>query len=196
MAFWGILARAYDLGTQRVQMTNGWRALISGFLVAVTSLLLPGDAFAAKDYFNNEPKSQFDPSLVEQWKEVDTRLPAYPRDADLVSVALGPTDTLKLYIDTNSVSLADDRVLRFTLIVESSSGARNVFFDGMRCETRQFKTYAVGSSDGKFVPVKNAQWQDIPRPSRNEFRFHLFQHFVCNDMSSALAPREFLNRLR
>ncbi len=177
-------------------MTDGRKALVHGFLIAVVSFLSSSAALAAKDYFSNEPKFNFDPSLVEQWKEADVRAPAYPRDADLVAVTLGPTDTFKLYIDTKSVSLASDRVLRLTLIVESSSGTRNVFFDGMRCETRRYKTYAVGSSDGKFVPAKNAQWQDIPRPSQNGFRFHLFQHYVCNDISLAVSPREFLDRLK
>lgn len=177
-------------------MIDGRKALVSGFLFAVVSFLSFDTAVAAKDYFGNEPKFDFDPNLVQPWKEADVHAPVYPRDVDLVAVALGPTDTLKLYIDKKSVSLAGDRVLRFAFVVESSSGARNVFFDGMRCETRQYKTYAVGSAERKFVPVKDAQWRDIPRPSQNGFRFHLFQHYVCNDISSAVTPREFLDRLK
>ena len=177
-------------------MTDGRKALAYGLLIPVALFLPSGVALAAKDYFNNEPKFNFDPSLVQPWQEAEVPVPAYPRDADLIAVALGPTDTLKLYVDSTSVNLASDRVLSFTLVVESPSGARNVFFDGMRCETRQYRTYAVGSSDGRFVPVKNAHWQDIPRPSQNGFRFHLFRHYVCNEISSAVTPREFLDRLK
>ena len=167
-------------------------------VVAVMSLMLCQSVFAAKApvFDDGSSKIDFDPSLVEQWKEAEVAVPAYPRETDLIAIRMAPADTLKLYIDSNSLSRAADRVLRLTLVVESSSGTRNVFFDGLRCETRQYKTYATAAPDGKFVSVKNPQWQDIPRPSRNAFRFYLIKHYVCDDASSARSPRDFLDQLK
>lgn len=143
------------------------------------------------------PQNTFNPNLVEQWKEAEIPPPAFPQDTDLVVVPLGPTDRLKLYVDSKSVSRDADRVLRLTLVVESPSGTRNVFFDGVRCETRQYKTYATGAPTGSFEPVKNPQWQDIPRVPYNAFRFYLYKHYSCDDSSSsARAPQDVLERIK
>ncbi len=145
---------------------NPRTTLIHGLLLAVASLCA-GSAFAARDVprTTDDPEIHFDPSLVKQWKEADVAAPAYPQDADLIAVALGPTDTLKVYVDTKSISRAADRGLRLSLVVESSSGTRNYFFDGIRCETREYKTYVIGSPENNFVPIKKPTWQAIPRPT-------------------------------
>jgi hypothetical protein len=168
--------------------------------ISMPSLLFAGVALialatqgAASD---DATKIEFDPSLVEAWKESEVALPDYPRESDLIAVALAPTDTLKLYVDARSVSRAADEVLRATLVIESPSGTRNVFFDGMRCETREYKTYGIGSAGKALVAVKDPKWQDIPRLPHNAFRFHLYKHYACDGRSTALDARSFVRRLR
>ena len=41
------------------------------------------------------------------------------------------TYTLKVYLDEKSISLAQDGITRFTFVIESISGSRNVFFEGI-----------------------------------------------------------------
>jgi hypothetical protein len=166
--------------------------LLCAASLAQFSLVQAGDDFSHPEI----PTGKFDPSLVEAWKEAEVTAPAYPADADLVPVALGPTDRLKLFVDTRSVSRAADRVLRMTLVVESPSGARSVFFDGFRCEHRQYKTYAIGAPDGRLVAVPNAKWQLIPRVAHHAFREFLRVHYVCVDSASARAPSDFLQRVQ
>ncbi|OGI46616.1 MAG: hypothetical protein A2637_05350 [Candidatus Muproteobacteria bacterium RIFCSPHIGHO2_01_FULL_65_16] len=138
----------------------------------------------------------FDPSRVEQWKESAVAIPPYPEERHLLAVPLPPSDTLKLHIDENSVSRAADRVARLTLVVETPSGARNVFYDGIRCETREYKTYAVGTSDRSLVAVNDPRWREIPRNEKNAFRYHLYRHYVCDGNSSARAPRELVEAIK
>jgi hypothetical protein len=164
-------------------------------LAAVLAHLSP--AHGDKSFFQPEERFvEYDPTLVEQWKEVEVALPAYPQDANLIPVALAPTDRLKLYVDSSSVSRAADRVLRMTLVVESPAGARSVFYDGFRCEERQYKTYAVGAAEGKFVAVRNAQWRKIPHVAYNGFREFMRAHYACDESSSARTPHDFLYRLQ
>ena len=70
--------------------------------------------------------------------------------------------TLKIYLDEKSISLAQDEIVRFTLVVETSSGTRNVFYEGLRCDTREYKTYAVGTLDKTFEPIKNQNGSVCP----------------------------------
>jgi len=142
-----------------------------------------------KEYFD------FDESRAEQWKESEVTLPPYPRDENLLVVPLPATDTLKIYIDRASLSRGPDRVARFSLVVESPSGARNVFHDGLRCETREYKTYAIGSPGLTFTPVKDAVWRPIPRPANNAFRYQLYQHYICDTHASARTPEDLVRLL-
>lgn len=131
-----------------------------------------------------------------EWKELESVLPAYPDDQNLVPVPLPPADTVKAYLDRKSLSRAADRVARYTLVLESSSGTRSVFFEGIRCETREYKTYAIGA-DGAFQPVKGSAWKRIPYFERNAFRFTLYKHHVCDDgASSARTPPELIESLK
>ena len=176
----------------------GRRGYSFGRVLVTTALLMAVHAAHAKrDLFGNEvPESTFDESQAEKWKESKTTIPSYPNDADLISVPSNDTDTLKIYLDRKSISRAPDRVARFTLVVQSRSGARSVFYDGLRCETRQYKTYAVGTTDRAFAPVTNPQWRDIPRPEINAFRYRLYSRFICDENSSARAPDEILRLLK
>ena len=175
----------------------GRRGYSFGRVLVTAALLMAAHAAHAKrDLFGNEiPEPDFDESQVEKWKESPVAIPAYPNDADLVAVPVNDTDTLKIYLDRKSISRAPDRVARFTLVVQSKSGARSVFYDGLRCETRQYKTYAIGASDRAFTPVTNPQWRDIPRPEINAFRYQLYSRFVCDENSSARTPDEILRLL-
>ncbi|MBI3546530.1 MAG: CNP1-like family protein [Gammaproteobacteria bacterium] len=157
-------------------------------------MVLP--AFAADEYGYGVKPFDFDESLAKKWKEADVSTPAYPQDADLLAIALPPTDTLKIYVDRKSISRAADYVARFTLVVESPSGARSVFYEGMRCETREYKIYAIGTPEKTFTPVKNSAWQTIPRSEINAFRDYLNRQYVCDSSKSARTPNELLRMLQ
>jgi hypothetical protein len=164
--------------------------LLTALFAAIYPLHAKRDAYETeKEYFD------FDESKVEKWKESEISLPPYPRDENLLAVPLLATDTLKLYIDRASLSRGADRVARFSLVVESPSGARSIFYDGLRCETREYKTYAVGGPEQAFTPVKNPVWRQIPRPAANAFRYQLYQHYICDAHASARTPEDLVRRL-
>ena len=142
-----------------------------------------------KEYFD------FDESQVEKWQESTVTLPPYPKDENLLVAPLLATDTLKIYIDRTSLSRGADRVARFSLVVQSSSGARSVFYDGLRCETREYKTYAIGSPEHVFTPVKDAAWRRIPQPAMNAFRYQLYRHYICDEHDSARMPEDVVRQL-
>jgi hypothetical protein len=165
-----------------------------GLLFALFSFGVPADS-------RRIPTGQayeYDPTLDQgkEWKESAVTLPAFPQDSDLIAVPLPPRDTLKLYIDTKSVSRANDGIARFTLVVETTTGVRNVFYDGIRCETREYKTYALGTAEASLTAVKKPQWQKIPYYETNAYRFSLYKYFVCSDTNTARPPDELIRAIR
>lgn len=154
------------------------------FTPAAAQLGTSGDSF------------KFDPTLVEQWKEAEIHIPPFPDDSNLLPVPTAPADTIKLYVHAGSVSRGTDRVLRFTLIVESSGGARNVLYDGIRCETREYKTYAIGTAGRTLEPVDEPKWRPIPNYARNAFQDQLYKFYACDGTSSARAPEDLIRRIK
>ncbi len=152
---------------------------------------------AMRDKNGDEVQSfDFNEKYVEKWKEINVAIPAYPNDHDLLQVSLLVSERIKIYIDIKSISLEPDRVSRFSYVVESPSGARNVFYDGFRCETRQYKTYAIGTSTHSFESVVKPQWRTIPRLEINDFRYQLYRNYLCDDHASARTPDDLVRQLK
>jgi hypothetical protein len=144
----------------------------------------------AADSPEYDPK--FEPGAVDKWRESDVSLPMYPADDDLVDVPLSATDTFRFYIDRRSLSRGEDRVVRLTAVIQSPRGARSIFYDGIRCDTREYKTYAVGSSESRWRPNRDAQWQIIDARGLHGFRYQLYRYYVCDATNNPRAPAAIL----
>lgn len=114
-----------------------------------------------------------------QWQEVEIVLPAYPREEDLVEVEISGPKTFAFLVDTNSVSVGDDGVVRYSLIARSPAGAENVSFEGMRCEMNEYKAYAFGSKDRTWSRVSGDSWLPIRDQRTNNHRFALARYYFC-----------------
>lgn len=175
---------------------GGKRIFFGRLLLFVALSIAINPLHAKRDQYGIEPEYfDFDESKMEKWKESEISLPPYPKDENLLAVPLLATDTLKIYIDRQSFSRGADRVARFSLVVESPSGVRSVFYDGLRCETREYKTYAIGNPEHVFTPVKAAVWRRISQPAMNAFRYHLYRHYICDTHASARTPEDFMRLL-
>jgi len=171
------------------------RFAISLLLLPLAFAMVVRPALAKKDIYGDESNEfPFDEKYAEKWNESAIELPPYPDDRNLLLVPMNNTDTLKIYIEDKSISRAPDRVARLSLVVESPSGARSVFYDGYRCETRQYKTYAIGTSQHTWSPASNPQWQTVPRSEINAFRDIIYRRYVCDGQNSARSPED-LRRL-
>ncbi len=176
---------------------GGSRLSIACYLLFAALALAAHPLRADSDNYGDEYGNiHFDEKYVKKWKESKVPIPPYPDDRNLLPVPMNVTDTLKIYIDSRSLSRAEDLVERYTLVVESPSGARSVFYDGMRCETRQYKTYAIGTADHRLDPVSDPQWRTIPRAEINAFRDNLYRHYICDGHASARTPEEIVRLLK
>jgi CNP1-like family protein len=126
-------------------------------------------------------KPQFDED--KPWEEQQWSLPAYPAEENLLGFYVAPTTQFEFFVDSKSISVGKDGVIRYTLVARSPSGAQNVSYEGIRCESRERRLYAFGRSDKTWAQARSADWVRIP--SRSTFP---------NSQQAALAD-EFLCRL-
>ena len=145
------------------------------FLFVVAALAFAPAAHAA---IATEWEMDFDEN-TKSWKEIQAQIPAYPKGDSLVLVEAGSATAHKFYVDPASVSVGTDGVVRYTTVVKASGGAVNVTFEGMRCETREGKIYAVGRSDGTWVRARNPKWERIVLRDLKPHTFMLYREYFC-----------------
>jgi hypothetical protein len=127
------------------------------------------------------------------WQENEVALPPFPEDDALYGFYVSPTTTNRFFVDLQTLSIGSDGVLRYTLVVLSASGVRNVTFEGMRCKTREWRIYASGRSDGSWsckrgfaacavgerLPSREERWLPIRETGSNRQHAALFLEFFC-----------------
>ena len=140
-------------------------------------------------------------STVEEWEFIEdaVNLPKYPDTDNLLKVnidaSLGKFD---YFIDPDSLSIGRDDVVAVTVVITSSRGAKNVMFEGYRCDTREYKTFAYGTTNKSFYAVPDSQWKQIYRSSGNSqaYRRELVTTYFCDIYRHAMSKKEILRLIR
>ena len=130
------------------------------------------------------------------WQEQAATVPAYPKDADLLPFPVDqPALSQTFSIDSKSLSVGADDVVRYSAMIASRSGARNVLFEGLRCASREFRTYAYGTAAREFLPAQSDQWRPISPHGWAGFRNVLLRDYLCDSYLSPYPLNEIKRRL-
>jgi hypothetical protein len=115
------------------------------------------------------------------WTEIPPELPAAVDNAALIGFYVSPTTSFRFAVDGKSITLGKDGVIHYTLVGTSDEGARNVRFQGIRCATRTFKTYAYGRGDGSWTAARDPAWARIDEAESNRQLAALYKDIICKD---------------
>jgi hypothetical protein len=159
--------------TRRTPRSAEWRDARS--IIAFFFLLAAvGTARAQIPQYDRDADKDFKP-----WTELELKLPAPPKQANLIPFDVGAATPHRFYIDAASLTVGDDGVVRYTLVVKAAGGATNVSYEGIRCETREQKHYAVGHSDGRWIPARSTEWRRVEYKDLNPHHRVLYVEFLC-----------------
>lgn len=130
------------------------------------------------------------------WETQKALLPPYPREENLVRIYVSSAATFEFLVDSASVSVGKDAVVRYTLIARSRSAAMNVSYEGMRCQTFERKIYALGRSDGTWSQARDPQWTPIGNNQINRQHTALAEDFFCSGRGRVSTTEEAVQALR
>lgn len=153
---------------------------------------LPLSAHAQVQWGNFDHEFEAD----KPWVEVAAQLPAYPKTESLLEFTVSSVARHRYYVDAASISVGEDKVVRYTVVVDAAGGARNVSFEGIRCETRERRLYAYGQPDGTWSKARNAGWEPLKRRSLLSYHKPLFEEFFCPDGLNVRTPAEAVRNLK
>ncbi|HYD63475.1 MAG TPA: CNP1-like family protein [Noviherbaspirillum sp.] len=160
-------------------------------LPAVALLLAIGSTSQAQSRFEEDFDDKDKP-----WQEVAVQMPAAPRQENLVPFYVSATATQTFSIDTKSLTVGTDGVIRYTLVSISDSGARNVSYEGIRCATFEKKLYAFGQADGSWSRSRRDQWERINSYASNRQHAALAKDFFCEEKTIAGTAKDMIVRIR
>jgi hypothetical protein len=161
------------------------RALVLPWLVGLSA------AHAQSFYFEKDFDDEEKP-----WQEIAVQIPAAPKKENLQSFYVGPTTSHTFSIDTASLSIGDDRVVRYILHVKTAGGAESVSYEGIRCQTYEKKTYAFGQRDGSWTRARRDKWEPITGTITNRYQAALAKDYFCDHQTVSGSVREIVARMR
>jgi hypothetical protein len=116
---------------------------------------------------------------VKQWQEMAVLMPAAPNKDALIQFYVSAATENQFFIDGDTLSVGEDGVVRYVLIVQTAGGARNISYEGMRCVTRERRIYASGRLDGSWSKSRNNEWVRIRDAAANRHYAELFLEYFC-----------------
>lgn len=178
------------------------RGIRTGLLLAMTCLTLAGCKTTGKNMPEEEEKANDPwPSLFEDkpFKEGETALPALPRDEDLIPFSVNDS-AFRFAVDPKSISVGGDNVVRYTVVITSDGGGRNVSYEGMRCDAFERRIYAtLPKGASAWVPNMGEDrdlWQRMQTRARNPYAATLAKDYFCDGRTVAGKPEKLIRDLK
>lgn len=162
-------------------------SLRSLVVFALLGLLLAFPIFAEGDEGESD---------VKRWQEKAVELPNAPLPENLLPFYVSAATDNQFFVDGSSLTVGADGVVRYVLVVQSGAGARNVTYEGLRCETRERRIYASGRLDGTWSKSRNESWQRIRDVPANRHHAALFLDYLCPGGTIARSADEARDALR
>ena len=137
-----------------------------------------------------------EPEPIQELKEVEP--PAFPKPENLREFYVGPVTANNYFIDASTLSVGNDGIVRYVLIVRTSGGATNVSFEGINCKDLTWKHYATGRSDGTWGKSRAArsEWRSFESQVVNRYHAALSRDFFCPAGTAISTADEGRNALR
>ena len=152
-------------------------------------------AFTAAVHAQSRFEEDFD-DKDKPWQEIAVQLPPAPLPENLVPFYVSATATQSFSIDTKSLTVGQDGVIRYTLVATSDSNAKNISYEGIRCATFERKLYAFGRSDGSWSRSRRDQWEWIHSNTNNRQHAALAKDYFCTEKTIAGTADDIVKRIR
>ena len=124
-------------------------------------------------------------------------LPPLPKDANLLEFTVSNNTPLSFFIDKNSLSVGDDGVIRYTVVVKSPAGARNVNYEGIRCDNYNWRLYAsINEDQTDWDRTVENDFRRIENGELNAYHAALYQDYFCANKLPTGSAKQILSNIQ
>lgn len=141
------------------------------------------------------PMNDYEEPEIAPWVEDAYTLPPFPKDEDLVEFEVDGASNVRTYVDRTAIGAGTaDGVVRYVLVVRTSGGATNISYEGLRCDTNEYRIYATGTLEKTWAKARSSEWRKFKihnRPQKS-----LANYYFCPNFTPVRSAREALSALR
>lgn len=110
------------------------------------------------------------------WKEAEAPAPPALRTTGLIPLEI-PGSQLRFGVDPASVSLGSDGIVRYVVVAAGAGGAVNGIYEGIRCNTGQYKVYARNTGGG--WSTSGSDWRSLHDEPRSRHSLLVARTGAC-----------------
>lgn len=111
--------------------------------------------------------------------ELELALPPLPSGDQLIPLDMDAKGSaFSVLLDPASLTVGEDGIVRYTVVMRSKAGAENIVYEGMRCDRKQYRRYAYASGS-EFRPVAGSEWKFVRKIPRDRYRAILLDDYFC-----------------
>ncbi|MBC7436378.1 MAG: CNP1-like family protein [Bdellovibrionales bacterium] len=113
------------------------------------------------------------------YKESDA--PAAPafEASRVIPFDVSAASALRFGVDPQTMSISKDGIVRYVVVARSSSGTINAMFEGIRCSSGEFKTYARYNPGSGWNQVADPQWVAMISNRNSSHAYQLSRQGAC-----------------
>jgi hypothetical protein len=140
-------------------------------------------------------ESGLDPFAPMIFKEGTTAMPLNPPNKATIQPFYVSQQTIfKFAVDTDSILIGNDGITRYIVILTSPNGNSQVQYEGIRCDSFQWRLYGnLESGVWKENPLSS--WKPIKDHTPNRYQAALAQGAFCNFSSQEKNIKDIINSL-
>ena len=139
--------------------------------------------------------AQFNPDAMD-WKEGEVPPPPAFDVGKLLVFDVSTGSSLIYGVDPATLRIGNDGIVRYVMVATSRSGARNVLYEGIRCSSGEFKTYARYSAQGVWRSVDNPEWRSMFGNMASRHAVQFARTAACSNSAPTSSVEEIVRRLK
>jgi len=93
------------------------------------------------------------------WEEAETPAPAPVETRGLIDLDI-PDSGLRFGVAPGSITIGSDGVVRYVVVARGGSGV-TAMYEGIRCNTGEYKVYARDNAGAGWQPVAQSTWRSL-----------------------------------
>lgn len=132
-----------------------------------------------------------------EWKEGELKLPPFPSPENLLEFEVRGAGSFRFFVDAESITIGEDKIVRYVSVARSRTGVESVSFDGLRCSTVSHRVYATGrSADRSWAIVRSGDWKKLSLGAPGRQHLVLMRDFFCPSGFTIATRKEGVSALR
>lgn len=108
---------------------------------------------------------------------------------------LDGNDRTRQAVDIDSVAVDADVVVRYALVIATSSGVRNVSYEALHCQRGEYRMLALARPDGSWHATPDTRWQQVRGGDRYSMVHSELGRVLCTGRAAETSKREIERRL-